>query len=292
MTAVAVLGTGRMGSSMARALARAGHQLVLYNRTADRAQELADELGARVAPAPGEAVEQVEVGLTMLADGNAVEEIYHQPDGVLSGVRDGVVLLEMSTAEPRVSRSLAPEVRRRGGELLDAPVSGSVALAEQGRLTIMAGGAADALERAKPVLEAMAARVFHLGEVGTGAAMKLAVNAVIFALDVALSEALVLAERAGIERTTAYDVLEASAVGAPFVGYKRPHFLDPEAAPVGFSLELAEKDLRLIAALAESVGLPMAQTRTNLDLIRAAAQSEGSESDFARVATHLRNRSA
>jgi 3-hydroxyisobutyrate dehydrogenase/2-hydroxy-3-oxopropionate reductase len=198
------------------------------------------------------------------------------------------VLLEMSTVEPDVSRALEPEVRAAGGALLDAPVSGSVILAEQGKLTAMVGGDADALDRARPVLDALAARVFHMGPVGTGAAMKLAVNAVIFGLDVALSEALVLAERAGVERAAAYDVLEASAVGAPFVGYKRAAFLDPDATATAFSLELAAKDLELITSYAEALGVPVAQAHTNARLIAQAAASHGSERDFSFVASHLR----
>jgi 3-hydroxyisobutyrate dehydrogenase-like beta-hydroxyacid dehydrogenase len=290
VTAVAVLGTGRMGSAMARALARGGHDLVLYNRTESTARKLADELDARVATKPSAAVGEVDVALSMLADRGAVEDTYRAPDGAIEGVRDGTILLEMSTVEPEVARSLEPQVRARGGSMLDAPVSGSVALAEQGQLAVMVGGDPDALERARPVLESLAGRVFHLGPVGSGAAMKLAVNAVVFAIDVALSEALVLAERAGIDRSVAYDVLQASAVGSPLVGYKRASFLEPDTTPTGFSLELAAKDLRLITRLAEEVGLSARQARTNLDLIRAAAETEGGERDFALVASHLRAR--
>lgn len=288
MTSVAVLGIGRMGSAMARALVRAGHDVVLYNRTPDRARELAAELGARLADDAADAVRGVEVGLTMLSDGAAVNELYHRPRGILEGCHDGLVLLEMSTVEPDCSRALAPDVAARGGSLLDAPVSGSVSLAEQGKLTIMVGGEAAAIDRARPVLDALAGRVFHLGAVGNGAAMKLAVNAVIFGLDVALSEAIVLAERAGIDRAAAYDVLAASAVGAPFVGYKREAFLDPDGAPTAFSLDLAAKDLRLITGFAEAVGLPMPQAEANLALIGEAAETVGQERDFALVAAHLR----
>lgn len=288
MTAVAVLGTGRMGSAMARALAAAGHELVLYNRTEERARTLAEQLGAAVASEPRAAVGDAEVALTMLADAAAVEETYRRPGGVLAGVRDGTILLEMSTVEPHVSRTLEPDVRRAGGTLLDAPVSGSVTLAEQGKLTVMVGGDEAALGRARPVVDALAAKVFHLGPVGSGAAMKLAVNTVIFGLDVALAEALVLSERAGVDRAAAWDVLEASAAGAPFVAYKRAAFLDPDTTPTAFALELAEKDLGLITGLAEAVGLRVDQARANLDVIRAAAGTEGADRDFALVAGHLR----
>ena len=289
MSRVAVIGTGRMGSAMARRLAAEGHAVALYNRTAARAEALAGEIGAQVAAEPAEAVAGAEVALTMLADGRAVEEAYRQPHGILEGVHAGCVLLECSTAEPQVSQALAPAVAERGAALVDAPVSGSVVLAESGRLTIMAGGDAAALEHARPVLDSLAARVFHMGGVGTGAAMKLAVNSVVFALDVALAEALVLAERAGIRRELAYDVFEASAVGAPLVGYKRVHFVDPDNAPVGFSLELAGKDMSLIGALADSVGLSMIQARLNHQLIDEAARTQGAQRDFALVAGHVRD---
>jgi 3-hydroxyisobutyrate dehydrogenase-like beta-hydroxyacid dehydrogenase len=288
MARVGILGTGRMGSAMARSLARSDHELVLYNRTAASARALADELGSSVAPSPAAAVADVDVALTMLADGAAVTAMYRADGGILDGVHDGLVLLEMSTVEPAVSRSLAPDVDARGGSLLDAPVSGSVSLAEGGQLTVMVGGDAAALDRARPVLDGVATRVFHVGPVGTGAATKLAVNVLIFALDVAVSEAIVLAERAGVERAVAYDVLQNSAVGAPFVAYKRAAFLDPETTPTGFSLELAAKDLGLIIGLAEASAVPVDQARANLAVIEASAAAVGPERDFALVAEHLR----
>ncbi len=292
MTAVAVIGPGRLGAAMARALAAAGHELILHNRTESTARALAEELGAAVAAEPRAAVGDSDVVITMLTDARAVKATYRRPGGIIEGIRDGTVLLEMSTVEPELSRSLEPEVREAGGYLLDAPVSGSVSLAEEGRLTVMVGGDATGFERARPVLDAVAARVFHLGGVGNGAAMKLAVNAVIFGLDVALAEALVLAERAGVARAAAWDVFEASAAGAPFVGYKRAAFLEPATAPTAFSLDLAAKDLRLIDDLGTRVGVPLVQARTNLELIEAAAATEGRERDFASVAEHLRTRPA
>lgn len=288
MTVVAVLGTGRMGSAMARALARAGHRLVLYNRTPERAADLARELDATVATEPAAAIAEADVGLTMLSDGAAVDELYRRERGILAGIHDGLVMLEMSTVEPERSRALAPEVAARGGSLVDAPVSGSVSLAEGGKLTIMAGGDADAIERARPVLDALAGRVYHLGGVGNGAAMKLAVNTTVFGLAVSLAEAIVIAERAGIERATAYEVLANSAVGAPFVGYKREAFVDPEGAPTAFSVDLAAKDLRLILGFAGGAGLALPQTAANLELFEDTARTVGGDRDFALVAEHLR----
>jgi 3-hydroxyisobutyrate dehydrogenase-like beta-hydroxyacid dehydrogenase len=157
-----------------------------------------------------------------------------------------------------------------------------------GELTIMAGGDAADLERARPVLDRLAKRVFHMGELGSGAAMKLAVNTLIYGLNGAVAEGLVLAERNGIDRALAYDVLAASAAGAPFVLYKRAAFVDPDTTPVAFSLGLAEKDLRLIGELAVTSGTPMPQAEINLQAIRAAERSIGADADFAMLASHLR----
>ena len=194
----------------------------------------------------------------------------------------------MSTVLPDTIRAIAPAVRARGAGVLDAPVSGSVGSMLTGELTIMAGGDAADLERARPVLDRLAKRVFHMGELGSGAAMKLAVNTLIYGLNGAVAEGLVLAERNGIDRALAYDVLAASAAGAPFVVYKRAAFVDPDATPVAFSLGLAEKDLRLIGELAVASGTPMPQAEINLQAIRAAERSIGADADFARLASHLR----
>jgi 3-hydroxyisobutyrate dehydrogenase/2-hydroxy-3-oxopropionate reductase len=198
------------------------------------------------------------------------------------------VLVDASTVPPDVIRSLASRVRATGAGILDAPVSGSVALATSGRLTLMVGGDVGDLERARPVLDALAATIFHLGPLGTGAAMKLAVNTVIFGLNQAVAEGLVLAEAAGIPRELAYDILAVSAVGAPYVGYKRAAFLDPEGTPVGMSLALAEKDLRLIADFARETGASVPQAGVNLGQVEAAERSIGPDADMSAVASHLR----
>ncbi len=288
MTTVGLLGTGRMGSAMARALARTGTPPLLWNRSSPTAASLATELGTRALPTPAAVAAEADVCLTMLADGAAVEEVWRGPDGLLAGARTGSILVDLSTVAPSTIRSFEPEARAAGIAILDAPVSGSVSLAESGRLTIMAGGETADLEHARPVLERLAATIFHLGPLGSGAAMKLAVNAVVFGLNEALAEGLVLAERAGIDRSLAYDVLEKSAIGAPLVHYKRANFIDPAGTPVAFSVELAEKDLRLIIALAAELGVSLPQSEVNLAVLRAASADGRSASDFASVAEHLR----
>lgn len=292
MTTVAIVGTGRMGSAIARSFARAGFDLVVHNRTRDRAAALAAELGARVADSPREAATAAEVAITMLADDAAVRATYEGPDGLLAGAHPGVVLVDMSTVRPGTITSLEAAARATGAGILDAPVSGSVQLAEAGALTLMVGGREDDLERARPALEAVSKAIFHLGPLGTGAAMKLAVNTVVFGLNGALAEGLVLAEAAGIERGRAYDVIAAGAAGAPFVGYKRAAFVDPDSTPVAFSLDLTAKDLALIADYAESLGVSMPQAAVNRELVREASSGGRGSNDFATIAAELRSRQA
>jgi 3-hydroxyisobutyrate dehydrogenase/2-hydroxy-3-oxopropionate reductase len=276
-----------MGSAMARAIARGEGELLLYNRTPDKARPLADELGASLVDSPAEAA-AADVCITMLADGTAVAAVWDGDDGLVANAGDGSVLVDMSTVPPETLQPYVDRARARRVGILDAPVSGSTQLAESGGLTIMVGGEAADLDRARPVLDRLAKTVYHVGPLGSGSAMKLAVNAVIFALNNAVSEALVMAERAGIDRTLAHEIIANSAAGAPFVGYKRQSFVEPETAPVGFSLDLAAKDLALITAFAHRLGVPVAQAAANATLIGEAAAHVGADRDFSQVATHLR----
>jgi len=277
-----------MGSAMAERLATQGVAVILFNRTPERATALADRIGASVATTPAEAASRADVVITMVADDAAVHDQFDGPDGIAAGIRAGSVAVDMSTVLPDTIRAVAPAIRARGAGILDGPVSGSVASALAGELTIMVGGEADDLERARPILDCLARRVFHLGPLGTGAVMKLAVNTLIFGLNGAVAEGLVLAERNGIDRTLAYEVLASSAAGAPMVGYKRANFVEPETTPVAFSLALADKDLRLIRELAETSDTSMPQATVNLDTIQAAERSMGEHLDFSMVASHLR----
>jgi 3-hydroxyisobutyrate dehydrogenase/2-hydroxy-3-oxopropionate reductase len=288
-TAVGLVGAGRMGSSMAVALAARGARIVVQNRTPARARELADRLGGASVATPAEAAAQADVLLVMVGDDAAVEAVFDGPDGATGSLRAGKVAVIMSTVLPDTVRRVGAPVRAAGAGILDAPVSGSVGLAEAGQLTIMVGGESADLERAKPVLDCLGSKVFHLGGLGAGSTMKLAVNSIVFSLNGALAEALVLAEKAGVDRATAYDLFGASVVGSPFGGYKRAAFLDPSAVPAAFSIALARKDLRLILELGERVGARMPQSEVNLGQLTEAEAELGGERDFSEVATHLRS---
>jgi 3-hydroxyisobutyrate dehydrogenase len=285
---VAFLGLGRMGAPMAANLAAAGHDLVLHNRTRDKAEELADRIGAEVADTPRAAASSADVVITMLADEAALLGVCDGPDGVLVGLREGAALVDMGTTGPTAIAALAPRTASAGGVLVDAPVSGSTAAAASAALTIMVGAPPEVFAMVAPVLQALGRSVHHLGDTGAGAVTKLAVNNVIYAMGNALSESLVLTERAGIERERVYDVFEDSAIAAPMVGYRRQAFLDPEGTPAAFAMTLAAKDLRLITQLAASLDLPVEQAEANLSLFERAIAAGLGDHDMADVAVHLR----
>ncbi len=285
---VAILGVGRMGGAMAGTLRRARFDVTVWNRTRSTAEAVARLVGASVAASTQAAVTNADVVLSSLADDAAVKEVYTGVDGAAAGLREGTVVLETSTIAPQTVHEIRPAIEGRGATLLDAPVSGSVSLVAKGELTVMVGGDPTALERARPVLEALSTKLFHVGELGAGATMKLAVNALVHAINVALSEALVLAEKAGVERGRAYDVFSAGAGAAPFVLYKRAAFEHPEETPVAFSLDLVAKDLDLILGLAGQVCARMDQAAVNRATARAAIAAGLGRRDMSSIATFLR----
>ncbi|WP_338118143.1 NAD(P)-dependent oxidoreductase [Streptomyces coryli] len=285
---IAVVGTGRMGAAMAGRLREAGIAVTVYNRTRATAEELAARTGAVVVATAREAAAAADVVVVSLADDAAAAGTYGGADGIAVGLRPGSVVLETSTIAPETVAALAALAEKQGAVLLDTPVSGSVAFAEHGELIVMAGGPAEALERARPVLNILAARVIHVGGSGAGAVMKLALNSVVHGLNLALSEALVLAERSGVAREMAYDVFAASAAGAPFVHYKRAAFVHPEDAAVGFTLGLVAKDLELILDRAERAGVPMEQAAFNLRQVRAAGEAGYADRDLSAMADFVR----
>lgn len=281
---VAIIGAGRMGSGMAVRLRESGADVTVWNRTPEKASAT----GCAVASTARGAAATADVVIVSLADDAAVLAAYDGPDGVAAGLREGTVVVESSTVDPETVRRLEPLVSGRGATLLDGPVSGSIALVEKGQLTFMVGGPPSGVDKARPVLDLLARQVFHVGELGSGEVVKLAVNTVVLALNQALAEALVLAERAGVPRETTYEVLANSAIGSAFVSYKRASFERPDETPVAFSLDLVAKDLDLVRQLAERVGARMPQADTNLGVASAAVAAELGGRDMSAVAEYLR----
>jgi len=288
LASVAVIGVGRLSHPMVVRLRRAGHVVTVSNRTRERAQSVADETGARLADSPRQAAAAADIVIVSLADDAAVRGVYHGPDGLIAGLRPAAVVLETSTIAPATVTGLVPYVRERGAVLLDTPVSGSVEMAAHGELTVLAGGPREALDEARPVLDVLADRVLHFGDSGSGSIMKLAVNSLVLAINAAVSEALVLAERAGIERATAYEAFVQSAVGSAAMRYNRENFVRPGEAAIHMTLTLVAKDLALIDDLASSVGAPMAQLAVNRELVGQALAAGLGDRDGSVLAQYLR----
>ncbi|HJP79382.1 MAG TPA: NAD(P)-dependent oxidoreductase [Pseudonocardiaceae bacterium] len=261
---IAVLGLGRMGAAMAAHLVRAGHDVRVWNRGPAGYDRLADELallkvpaGAQRVATPADAVRDADLILTVLADDAALRSVLFGPNGVVDGARPGTIVCDLATIGVESALASADGLAEAGLVFVDAPVSGSVATVRSRSLLVMAGGDADAIATATPVLESFAKRVVRVGDTGSGQACKLAVNSVVHTLNAAVSEALVLAERGGVDREIALDVLSNSAVAAPYVLYKRASFADPGGQPVAMTVDLMRKDLELILRFARSRSSPV-----------------------------------
>ena len=282
MADVAVLGAGRMGAAMVRRLVEAGHAVAVWNRSPGPVAALVEDLGSerlRAASSPAEAVSGAEVVLTMLTDGDVTRAVLLDTV-TLAAIAPGTVVVDLGTSGVTAAEVLGRELSGAGVRFVDAPVSGSVPAVAAGTLLVMASGDPEAVTAAEPVLSAFARKVLRVGDVGAGQVMKLAVNLVVHDLNAAVSEALRLAENSSVSREDAYSVLQESVVGAPFVHYKRPAFLDPET-PVAMSLALVEKDLRLITEHARAHGEPAPVTEEALASVRRAVAAGMGQRDMA-----------
>ena len=286
---VGFIGLGRMGYPMATNIAAAGFPLTVWNRTMAKAEALAAETGAVVASSPADLARGADVVITMVADGEVLGDLYMGDGGMCGSLSAGTVCVDMSTVSPAESRQVAGAVEAAGGQFVDAPVSGSTAIATDGTLTIMAGGRLEDVEMIRSVLEAMGSRLYHMGPVGSGITIKLAINTIVYGLGQSVSEALVLAEAAGIEREAAYEVFANSAIAAPFVHYRREAFLKPGEVPVAFRMVLAKKDLDLVLDLARSSGASMPQAALNRSELVEAISAGFGDHDMSAVAEYLRS---
>lgn len=277
-----------MGGAMARRFHAAGHPLVLWNRDRVKAETVAADTASVVADSPSAAAAMADVIITSLADDNALVEVYLGDEGVASGVREGALAADTSTVDPETVRRVGTDLGSAGARFADCPVSGSVSTVAAGTLTIMAGGDPVDVAELEPVLSAIATKVVRVGDLGAGAACKLAVNGIIHSLNLALSEALVLAEKAGVDRNAAYEVFASGAAGAPFVHYKREAFEHPEEAVVAFTLDLVAKDLDLITSMGNRVGATLEQTKTTASVVDETIAAGMGDRDMSAMAVYLR----
>jgi 3-hydroxyisobutyrate dehydrogenase/2-hydroxy-3-oxopropionate reductase len=291
MLRVGFYGMGRMGVPMATNLVQAGHAVTVGNRTPGRCLPL-ERLGCSVAATPAALARDADVVITMVSDADAARSVFLADDGILAGARPGTIVMDMSTVGPPACRELAEACAQGDLRPLDAPVSGSIPAAQAATLITMVGGERDVFDAARPVLAAMTREQFHLGAAGTGQAMKLAINSMIASTNLALSEALVLAERSGIDRAAAYAIVKESAIASPFVHYKEGAFLDPDGADRYFSVSLMQKDVDLALALGRELGLPMLSAAVAGESLTLARAFGWADEDVNRVADALRRLAA
>jgi len=283
---IGFVGLGLMGSRMAMNLVRAGYAVTVYNRTPEKTKPLA-EAGAMVAGSLAEVAQNSEIVITMVSDSAALQSVVLGPGGVLEGLQPDSVLIDMSTVDPKVSRQIAEAVRAKGAHMLDAPVSGSTMMAEQGALSIMVGGEESIHERVREVLLKMGSRTTHVGPNGAAASLKLAVNIVIGVTMQVLAESVVLAERAGVAPEIAVEVLSNSAVASPLLKYKSAQLLQPLGA-TAFTTNMMQKDLTMALQMAREVGVPLPTTATANEIITMARSLGLGEKDFASVVTVIK----
>lgn len=290
-TRVGFAGLGRMGAPMARRIAAAGFPVSVWNRTTAKAEVFAEEVaGASVAATPGELGGASDVLVTMLADDEAGRGLLLGPDGALAALRSGSLVVDMSTVSPEASAEVRAAAVAAGSRFVEAPVSGSTVAADTGQLLVLAAGTEQDVDAARPVLSTMGREVVRIGGPGTGIVMKLAVNTVVYGLSQSVAEALVLAERAGVDRLTAFGIFADSAIAAPMVHYRRELFERPGEVEPTFALDLAIKDLRLIEALAATADAPVPQAAVNRAQLEAASSAGYGSWDMSAVAEHLRGR--
>jgi 3-hydroxyisobutyrate dehydrogenase-like beta-hydroxyacid dehydrogenase len=271
MARTAFLGLGVIGLPMAERLFETGHDLVVWNRTPAKAQALV-ERGARLASTPRASAEAADIVVTMLTDGPAVLEVAQRPDGLLAGMGPGKVLCDMSTIDIASSRQLAEICRSHSIGFVSAPVLGNRHAARAGKLLVFAGGPADALNHAEPVLASLAERIWRWDRAEPATAVKLALNLLLGGMMEIFSESLVFAAGAGIDPRTLLDVIAASSLAAPMYQSKGRMILDGIPTP-NFTLQNMRKDLRLILASARQMGIPLP--------VGAAVESAFAEAEFA-----------
>ena len=281
MARLGYIGLGTMGGRMANRLLSKGHAVTGYNRTRSKAQWLLDR-GMAWADSPRAVVDASDVVFVMVTDSRALDAVARGEDGFLSGLGPGKTVIDMSTVSPAVSRALAGEARARGGRYWDAPVSGSVETLEQGRLSIMVGGDADGFDTVKPLLEDVGPRVTYVGPSGMAVSMKIATNLGLAVQMLAFSEAVLLAEKAGISRAIAVDVLSHSVVGSPMIQYRGPFVLKmPDEA--WFDVTMMQKDLRLALEMGQQTNVPLPTTAITNEWLTAARGLGLGTRDFACV---------
>ena len=279
---VGFIGLGIMGSRQAANLVRAGHELRVFNRTRETAEAWASEHASDVADSPRAAAEGADAMITMVVDGAQVASMLLGEDGALAGAPDGTLFIDCSTIAPADARRLGATLRERGHGLVDAPVTGSAPKAEDGTLTIMAGGSDEDMQRAMPLLEAMGKLIVHCGDVGQGQAVKVISNSVSAINCAAIAQALVVGRRAGVDLESLVEVMGAGSANSTMLELKARPMLEHDFSPL-FKLEHMLKDVGLCLDEARAAGAPFLFAALARELYGAGIGRGLGEQDFAAV---------
>jgi len=281
MANLGFIGLGVMGSEMVNRLLGKGHSITGYNRTRSKADWLVKK-GMRWAESPRAVVAAADVTFSMVTNSAALGAVANGPDGFLAGLTKGKVLVDISTVSPAFSREIAAKVREKGADMVDAPVSGSVLTLQEGKLSVMVGGRKETFERVKPLLHDIGPKVTFVGDNGLALVMKIATNLSLAVQMLAFSEGVLLAEKSGIARETAVEVLTHSVIASPMVQYRGPFVLKmPDE--VWFSVNMMQKDMLLALELGRQLDVPMPTTAVTNEFLTAARGMGMKEKDFAVV---------
>lgn len=276
---IGFVGLGTMGGPIAGRLLAAGRPVIGYNRTRRKADWLV-ERGLELRASPREVAAGADLVCTMVTDTDALRAVVEGPDGILAGLGDGKIFVDMSTVSPMASRELAGRVAELGARMLDCPISGAPVTVEAGKASVMAGGDEDAFRAAEPVLRDIGAKVIHVGGNGQAVLMKIAINLSLAVQFAAFSEGLLLAEKGGIAREVALESMLASVMASPSLAY-RAGFVERLPEPAWFDVAMMQKDLLLALDTARTVDVPMPTTAVTNELLTTARGMGLGHHDFA-----------
>lgn len=292
---IGIAGTGRMGAAMAARLLACGHEVGVWNRTREKTRELA-AAGAIVATSPQALSSAVEVVVTMLTDATAIDAAYRGPEGLLAGNVRGKLFIDMSTVRPEVEQALAASVKAKGAALIECPVGGTVGPAREGKLFGFIGGEPADVERARPLLADLCRRVEHVGPVGAGASLKLAINLPLLVYYQALGEALSLCRSLNVEPARLIDIFADTSGGPNMLKVRGPTIAaalsGAQTSPVTFDVELIRKDMRTMLDEAAGLGVRLPLTACALACYDDAAREGLGASDATMLPAHWLRRGA
>ena len=281
MANLGFVGLGAMGGRVTKRLLDAGHTVTGYNRTKSKAQWLLD-LGMRWGETPRAVAEAADVIFTMVTNTGALYEVVDGHNGILAGLQKGKIYIDMSTISPVASKRLTERVAEKGAQMLDSPVSGSVITLEQGNLSLMVGGDKATFEQVKPILLDIGPKVNYVGTNGQAVLMKVAINLNLQVQMLAFCEALLLAEKGGIPRETAMEVMLNSVIASPSLKYRTPFILEmPDEA--WFNVNMMQKDMLLALEMGRELNVPLPTVATSNEYLTAARAMGLAEQDFAVV---------